>query len=158
VVDLVIGAGAPNASLPEHSPGVKERRPANVWAKPQALSSADMAYLSGGQPQPQPPVQPYPDEQTWWTPRFDPAAAARYAKAGKPYPDGPGAFRWASRTAYDIRDGLTREQSLWKHLQELEAELKITFVSCGMPVPGTDGMSTPPLACLLEHGHAGAHK
>lgn len=69
------------------------------------------------------PGQPYPDERTWWPQVFDGEVALRYGRAGKAYPDGPSAFRWASRTAYDIRGGLTKEASLAKHLEELEREL-----------------------------------
>jgi hypothetical protein len=76
------------------------------------------------------PSQPYPDEGTWWAQVADPRIAATYAEAGLPYPDNPGAFRWGNRTSYDIAAGLTKEQSLDKHIAELRAEL-------GLP-------STPP--------------
>ncbi len=75
--------------------------------------------------------QPYPDEQTWWPEVFDPACASRYAQVGLPYPDGPGAFRWASRTAYDIAAGMTKEASLVKHMRELDVALGIN-----QPLPG----------------------
>ena len=74
--------------------------------------------------------EPYPDEGSWWAQVADPAFAAVYAEAGLPYPNNPAAFRWGNRTAYDIAAGLTKEQSLAKHIAELRAEL-------GLP-------STPP--------------
>lgn len=122
VVDLVIGAGAAGASI---GGSVKERRPTNRWAAPQPLNAEEMDYLlSGAEPIPHPPQgQPYPDEQSWWPNVFDVQVGARYSAAGKVYPDGPSAFRWASRTAYDIAAGMTKEDSLAKHLKELEAAL-----------------------------------
>lgn len=124
VVDLVNGAGAPGASI---GGAVKERRSSNKWVKPLQLTTAELDYLlAGGQPIPSHPpevVQPYPDELSWWPKVFDVEVAKRYQQAGKVYPDGPAAFRWASRTAYDIRGGLTKEESLAKHLKELEQEL-----------------------------------
>ncbi len=77
--------------------------------------------------------QPYPDENSWWPDVFDVEVGSRYATAGILYPDGAAAFRWASRTAYDIAAGMTKEQSLAKHLTELEAELGLT----PQPQPGT---------------------
>lgn len=71
VVDLINGAGAPNASI---GGSVKERRENNKWVRPQALSVEQMTYLrSGGMPpQPQPPMPTQPpgreealDELNW---------------------------------------------------------------------------------------------
>lgn len=53
VIDLVNGAGAPNASI---GGAVKERRPANLWAAPHALSAEEMAYLAPVAPPT--PIQP----------------------------------------------------------------------------------------------------
>lgn len=81
-------------------------------------------------------AQPYPDETLvtgWWPSVFDVEVGKRYAEAKRPYPDGPGAFRWAARTAYDIAGGLTKEASLAKHLLELEAELGINQPQPGHP-------------------------
>jgi hypothetical protein len=80
--------------------------------------------------------QPYPDETPvtgWWPAVFDVEVAARYAIVGRTYPDDAAAFRWASRTAYDIAAGMTKEASLAKHLKELEAELGINQPQPGQP-------------------------
>lgn len=73
--------------------------------------------------------QPYPSEEPvvgWWDAVFTPEVRARYARVGLAYPDNDRAFRWASRTAYDIAAGMTKEASLAKHLLELEQELGLT--------------------------------
>lgn len=62
VVDMVNGAGAPNASLPiRYDDGsVKERRTTDIWEKPVALSQADMNYITSAAPPipgPTPPVE-----------------------------------------------------------------------------------------------------
>lgn len=75
--------------------------------------------------------QPYPDENTWWPDVFDVEVGKRYAAAGILYPDSAAAFRWASRTAYDIAAGLTKEQSLAKHMRELDEALGLN-----QPLPG----------------------
>lgn len=49
------------------------------------------------------------------------------------YPNTAAAFRWASRTAYDIAAGMTKEASLAKHLRELESELGINQPEPGQP-------------------------
>ena len=79
--------------------------------------------------------QPYPDEQSWWTEVFDEECRKRYAQAGLIYPDGPNAFRWASRTAYDIAAGMTKEASLSKHMRELDLALGINQPEPGVPTP-----------------------
>lgn len=79
--------------------------------------------------------QPYPDETPqigWWDSVFTPEVRQRYERAGSVYPDNDRAFRWASRTAYDIAAGMTKEASLAKHLKELEDELGLT----PQPTPG----------------------
>lgn len=117
VIDVIGGAGGPNP-VPTWNVVSDPSNPIKTaWVDPDD---------SGEIPEPGPtpePVQPYPDEQTWWPQVFDVEVGARYAKVGRTYPDNAGAFRWASRTAYDIRDGLTKEESLAKHLVELEQEL-----------------------------------
>ncbi len=127
VIDMVGGTGAPGARLNDANPGnVKERRSVDTWFAPRPLTTEELTYLLSGGTVPVPPtepVQPYPDERTWWPQVFDVEVAKRYTQAGKVYPDGPAAFRWASRTSYDIRAGLTKEESLAKHLKELEQEL-----------------------------------
>jgi hypothetical protein len=42
VVDMVNGAGAPNASI---GGGVKERRVNNLWVKPKALTAEELTYI-----------------------------------------------------------------------------------------------------------------
>ncbi len=65
-------------------------------------------------------MYPYPDEQTWWV-EFEKQVAALYAQAGQGI--NWEAFRWSSRTAYDIAAGLSPDQSAAKHLGELKVEL-----------------------------------
>lgn len=65
----------------------------------------------------------YPDEQTFW-PDFEAQVAAIYAEAGQPFPDAA-AFRWFTRTAYDLAGPLTPAVSREKHLNELRAALSI---------------------------------
>lgn len=79
------------------------------------------------QPIPVPPtVQPYPSESPdggWWGQVADVQIAATYARKGRPYPSDQKSLRWVGRIAYDIRDGMTKEDSLAKHIKELEVEL-----------------------------------
>lgn len=85
--------------------------------------------VNGEQPVPIPPVppaqpvQPYPSEPDWWRQVFDVEVAKRYALKGRPYPDGPDSLTWSTRTAYMIRDGMTKEAALEKYLKELEQAL-----------------------------------
>ena len=87
---------------------------------------------AGTTPGPVPsPIQPYPDESPdggWWGQVFDVEAAKRYKAAGRVYPDpgDPRSLRWCGRVAYDIRDGLTKEASLEKHMKELDQQLGIS--------------------------------
>ena len=125
VVDLVNGAGAPGASI---GGSIKPRRPANLWAAPKPLTAEEMAYISGPVVVPVPPVvvQPYPSESPdggWWGQVADVQIAATYARVNRPYPSDQKSLRWIGRIAYDIRDGLTQEASLAKHVKELEQEL-----------------------------------
>jgi hypothetical protein len=77
-------------------------------------------------PPPDPPdpppssTQPYPDEPTWWA-AFEAEQEALYAQAGQTV--NWSAFRWSSRTGYDIGAGMDKDQSKAKHLAELRHEL-----------------------------------
>lgn len=117
VIDVIGGAGGPNP------------QPAwNVVSDPNAPIKTGFVEPGSTPSEPVPvptPGQPYPDEQTWWPQVFDVEVSRRYAAKGLAYPDNAKAFRWASRTSYDIADGLTKEASLSKHLKELEQELGI---------------------------------
>lgn len=66
------------------------------------------------------PVQPYPDENSWWN-EFTSAVNARYQKANVTGNDGK--FKWFARTAYDIAAGTPADTSKKKHLNELNAAL-----------------------------------
>lgn len=75
-------------------------------------------------PIPPPAVsQPYPDENAWWGGYYEPAVALLYFEAGRPFPDNSAAFRWFSRVAYLIGQGMTKEAASAKQLQELRAAL-----------------------------------
>lgn len=69
------------------------------------------------------PVQPYPDESAWWGAVYEPGVAACYREAGSTFPDSAAAFRWFSRCGYSIRDGMTKEAAMDKHIKELRAAL-----------------------------------
>lgn len=115
--DCIPGAGANGYSFEAHGIGALPTDQI-VYAPP-----VPQGHAPGPQPEPPPTGQPYPDEQTWWPQVFDVEVSKRYALKGITYPDNARAFRWASRTAYDIADGMTKENSLAKHLKELEQEL-----------------------------------
>lgn len=83
------------------------------------------------------PSQPYPDENTWWPQVADPRIAATYAEAGLVYPNNSAAYRWGNRISYDIAAGLTKEQSLDKHIAELRVEL-------GLPTTPPNPNPPPP--------------
>lgn len=72
-------------------------------------------------------IQPYPSENTWWPEVAYPEFRARYATVGRHWPDpsDPLTFVWPQRVAYDIRAGLTKEESLAKHLRDLDIALGI---------------------------------
>lgn len=71
---------------------------------------------------PPPVVQPYPDENVFWL-GYEQQVALIYFEAGKPFPDNSAAFRWFTRVAYDIRDGMTKEAAAAKHLKALREAL-----------------------------------
>lgn len=124
VVDLVNGAGAANASI---GGAVKERRPANLWVKPQPLSQADLDYLLQGS-QPQPPAHtPYPGDAVWDA--VGVTLFADYARGGQS--PNPQMGRWFGRTIWDATEGdaaghvLTVDESIAKHRAEWCALLGI---------------------------------
>lgn len=67
------------------------------------------------------PLPPYPDEQTFWL-GVEQHATADYLEAGRGGLDGQ-AFRWFTRTMYDICAGLTPSASWAKHRNEMRQEL-----------------------------------
>jgi hypothetical protein len=83
-------------------------------------------HVAGAPPPPDPPTeppgptQPYPAEETWWK-AFEAEQAALYATAGQSV--NWAAFRWSSRTGYDIGAGMEKDAAKAKHLAELRAEL-----------------------------------
>jgi hypothetical protein len=120
VVDVVVSAGAPNAT-PGWNPQPDAEGSTGAWVKPGAPPTS-----GGGSGE----VQPYPSEDPnggWWGQVFDKAVAQLYADAGRVYPDpnDQKSLRWCGRTAYDIRDGMTKEDALAKHLKELKVALGI---------------------------------
>lgn len=133
VVDLVIGAGAPDASI---GGAVKERRPANRWEAPRPLTDAEVAYLrAGGLPQPVPPptptYPPYPGDLI-----FDAVGVALfsdYAKAG--YGPDPQMGRWFGRTIYDWLAQIVGSlpESIAKHQLEWRDGLNQRRASEGLP-------------------------
>lgn len=76
----------------------------------------------------------YPDEPTWWK-AYEGQVQARYAQAGRPFPDTAEAFRWFSRCGYDIGEGMGPEAAAAKHLRELEQELGIATPPPEPPTP-----------------------
>jgi len=79
------------------------------------------------------PVQPYPDEPSWWGAVFTPNIQAQYAEAHRSFPDTNttpegiratlDGFRWWSRTGYKIRDGMTKEAAMADTIKELRSVL-----------------------------------
>ena len=68
-------------------------------------------------------MNPYPSEPTWWA-DFEAKVAEKYAAHGQPVPaQAFEAGRWFARTSYDICAGVTKEESMRKHLEELEEAL-----------------------------------
>lgn len=129
VVDLINGAGAPGASI---GGAVKERRPNNVWVKPQALNSEQLAYLkSGGMPPDptEPPIPPpsasfpYPDEPTAVL-NFQKRVKAAYNSIGRIFPDpnDSDAYRHFSRYGYSCSK-MPEPEAANKHIKELRQEL-----------------------------------
>ncbi len=86
----------------------------------------------------------YPDEQTWW-PDYEQRVAAIYAEAGQPFPDNPAAFRWFTRTAYDLAGPLSPEVSREKHLNELRTAFGLALVEPNDP-------PMPPLTVRIPDG------
>lgn len=134
VADLVAGAGAPGASIPDAPIDAHERREHNRWVKPESLSIEEMAYLlSGGQPQPGPTPEypPYQGDET-----FDVVGEklfADYATAG--YPPDSQMGRWFGRTDYDFLTGKVTpmEASVEKHRLEWRETLNQRRASNGLP-------------------------
>lgn len=129
LVDIVGGAEGPNPSL---GWGDVTQKTIDAGVKGGWVAGS----VSQPQPGPQPgPVQPYPDEPKWWGAIFTPAVLATYAEAKRPFPDHADdavtldGFRHWSRTAYDIRDGMTKEDAMTKRIKELRGEL-------GLPAKG----------------------
>jgi hypothetical protein len=126
VVDIIARAGAPNAE-PAWIVFTDPKDSSGAWVSPTAAPTPE--------PIPQPPtapVQPYPDEPEWWGKVFTPAVIGLYKEANRPFPDHGDdsvtldGFRHWSRTAYDIRDGLTKEAALAKRIAELRKELGLS--------------------------------
>jgi hypothetical protein len=67
-----------------------------------------------------PGSQPYPDENTWWTAMLE-EMEALYLQAHQVWD--LGAFKWATRIAFDIGAGMDKQQSKVKHLRELRSAL-----------------------------------
>jgi hypothetical protein len=97
VVDMVNGAGAPNASI---GGSVKERRPTNLWVKPHALTAEEMDYLKAGSA-PQPVVPSYESlgGDAFFRSNIGVPLQADMASVGQTLNDGSSV--WFSRTAYD---------------------------------------------------------
>jgi hypothetical protein len=116
IIDFIGGHESPSAGIIQITP---DPNGPGAWVQPLTLAQID----AGTGPPPQPdPVQPYPDEPSWWEGVFDAEVAKRYASKGQAFPN-PRSARWSNRTAYDIRGGMTKEASMEKHLKELDAEL-----------------------------------
>ena len=70
---------------------------------------------------------PYPDEPTYWK-DFEEKTAALFAKAGRTVPaEALQSSRYFARTAWDLADFLTPEDSKEKHLKEMAAELGVEY-------------------------------
>lgn len=130
--DFLISGGSANWRLSDHTEG---RLPiAQPLVNPLTLGVLPEASFAptvpgckppGTEPPPvtPPPVQPYPDEVAWWGGYYELEVARIYLEAGLPFPDNSAAFRWFTRVAYDIRDGMTKEAAAAKHLKELRKAL-----------------------------------
>lgn len=132
--DFLISGGGPNWHLSDHLEGKLPIaqplvNPLTLGQLPEASFAPTVPGCKPpGQPEPTPippptPVQPYPDENAWWGGYYEPEVAKLYFEAGLPFPDNSAAFRWFTRVAYDIRDGMTREAAAAKHLASLRAAL-----------------------------------
>jgi len=80
--------------------------------------AAAMKTISGGQ-EPEMPLPMY--DEPWIMNTVRPAIADKYAAHGQPLDDGYAA--WVARTQYDYHAGMSQQESLDKHLAELEAAL-----------------------------------
>jgi hypothetical protein len=149
VIDVIAGGGGPNAR-PEWFSVTDPNSPTGArWIKP-----------CGGAPAPPPTPQypPYPPNEF----DVDGAGLALFSDFSAAGQD-PNAqmFRFAFRVAYSwlVKETVSLPASVRKHRAEWRAILgAATGDPCGIPVPGTDGMMTPPLSCLLKRGHDGPHK
>lgn len=125
VVDLIVGAGAPGASITAQ---VKERRPSNRWATPSELTEEEMAYLGGGQSVPEAPQ--YPSYEALGGDATGIAVTrqleADYKRAGRPGLDADSGA-WLNRVLYDYLTGKvpTIQASIDKHRPEWCAALGI---------------------------------
>ena len=115
LIDIINGAEGPTPSL--------------VWGD-QTQKTIDAGVpggwvqSAGTTPGPAPSsIQPYPDENVWFGGVYEPAVAACYQEAGKPFPDNSAAFRWFSRCGWLIGNGMTKEAAMDKCIKELRAAL-----------------------------------
>jgi hypothetical protein len=70
---------------------------------------------------------PYPDEPTYWK-DFEEKTAALFKKAGRTVPaEALQSSRYFARTAWDLADYLTPEDSKEKHLKEMAVELGVEY-------------------------------
>lgn len=143
VADLVIGTGAPGATLNSTTTDAKPRRASDVWEAPKPLSAEQLSYLKGGTvPGPIPGPDPcaackselaalkastvpkigYPGDAVWDA--FGAVYEADVKRAGQTL--NAQSFRWAGRTIHDdYMEGLTLEASIAKHRAEWCAILGI---------------------------------
>lgn len=148
VVDLINGAGEPNASIPGRitPDSVKERRAHNKWERPRALTPEEMDYLnSGDAPIPQPPSIPSyealgGDEGAK---KISRVLEHDYKAAHRPGLDGE-CGSWLRRTDYDFLSGIvpTVEGSITKHRDEWLDGL-------GLITETPDGPSHERLTCVI---------
>lgn len=110
VFDVIRGAGGPT--------------PQPSWDRIDLAGPGAWVQSGGTAPLPAPsPIQPYPDETSWWGGVYEPAVAACYREAGKQFPDNSAAFRWFSRCGYSIGNGMTKEAAMEKCIKELRSAL-----------------------------------
>lgn len=128
VADIITGAEAPGATTTWQAP--KPRRAGNRWEAPKPLTSDQLLYLRpAGPPQPKPPDPPQPKppavvpyDEPWLQTVVRPAVVGRYQAAKRALDDQYPI--WMTRTLYDhVAMGLSKEDSLTKHLKELNAAL-----------------------------------
>lgn len=133
--DFLISGGSANWQLSDHIEGFLPAsqplvNPLTLAFLPDGVLAPTVPGCTGPTPgpgpEPPPVVQPYPSESPdggWWGQVADVQIAATYARKGIPYPSDQKSLRWVGRISYDIRDGMTKEASLAKHIKELEQEL-----------------------------------